>query len=236
MDRELFIDIETIPAGEYPKIEPPPRPKLWDVKVGNRKAALAEEYRKQQYPILIQKWNELKEQIAIKVDEGYRKQALDSHFNRIVCIGYAFDDDKPDALTGTEEEIIKSFQELIDKKESKKYSVDIIGHNIQEFDLLNIYHKAIKYNLSSLTRFLRGFTDYQGKEHIKDVMKIWGFLNYKYYVAQNVIAEYLGVPYSKDMDGSKVLDAWNDGKHQEIYDYCKKDIETVRGNYRKINI
>lgn len=224
----LFLDLETIPAGEYPVVKLRPKPTLADVKVGNRKGEVAAIYREEQLPKEITKWADECDKLQLKADDEFRQRAVKSLTCEVICLAYAFDDHPPEILKGTEIEIIQGFNALMNRFGDKKYAINLVGHNIAEFDLKLIYHRAIKYSQVALVRFLGGLMDFQGKERIKDTMKIWSHLSWKDYSSLDEIAKFLGLDGKGDIDGSKVYDLFVEGKLGEICDYCKDDVELVR--------
>lgn len=220
----IFLDIETIPAGEKDPVEYPPYPTLDDVKVGNRKSDTAEAYREAQFPKLVEQYNIKCQEIDEKAEEKYRKRALNSTEASILCIGYAFDDEKPEVLTGDEKHIMRSFEGLLEQFGDKRHSIMFVGHNVKEFDLKLIYHRAIKYKLNKLAYQLM----FMGKSMVYDTMEHWGFLSYREMTSQDNLLKYLGLGEKGDIDGSMVYDLYEAGEMFRIYDYCKKDVEDVR--------
>lgn len=227
----LFIDLETIPSGSYPEVVLSPKPTLQDVKVGNRKGDNAIIYAQEKLPDAISKWEDESEKLQLKAKEGYLKRAVHSLTCEVICLGYAFDKHPPEVITGTEQEIIQAFNALINRFGDRKYAINIVGHNIIGFDLPIIFHRSIKFSQVSLMRFLSGFKDYQGKEHIKDTMLMWAYLTYKEFTKLDDVCKYLGLRGKGDVDGSQVFDLYMQGKLEQICDYCKDDIDQVRDLY-----
>lgn len=231
----LFLDLETIPTGDYPVVRLRPKPTLADVKVGNRKGEVAANYREQQLPTDIKKWADECDKLRDKADEEFRLRAVNSMTCEVICLAYAFDDNPPQVIRGTEIEIIQAFNALMNRFGDKKFVINMVGHNIAEFDLKLLYHRAIKYSQVSLIRYLSGFLDFQGKTRIMDTMKIWSHLSWKDYSKLDDIAKYLGLAGKGDIDGSKVYDLFIEGKLDEICDYCKDDVELVRSVFFMIS-
>ena len=142
----------------------------------------------------------------------------------ILCIGYAFDDSKPEVLTGDEKHIMTSFEGLFDQFGDKRHNIGFVGHNIKEFDLKFIYHRAIRYRLTGLMRQLK----FMRREMVYDTMEQWGFASYKDFTSQDSLLKYLGLGGKGDIDGGMVYDMYLAGEMFMIYDYCKKDVEDVR--------
>jgi 3'-5' exonuclease len=230
----LFFDIETIPAGDMPPVELPRKPLLQDVKVGNRKGDTAEAYANQKLPELIDKWMEECELLKIKNEEDFKKRAVNSLTAQIVCLGYALDDERPEVFTGTEEEIISAYDSLLNSYGHQKISIPLVGHNIMEFDIPLIFHRAIKYKKLSLINYIIQLNDYQGRAVIYDTMQKWNLMSYRKYTKLDDIALFLGISGKGEIDGSKVWDLWKNGKRQEIFEYCKDDIELTRNVYKRM--
>lgn len=224
----LFLDLETIPSGEKEKVEYPPSPTLSDVKVGNRKGDNAILYAQEKFPEL-QKSYEIKcTELDAKADEQYRKRAIHSLECEIICLGYAFDDQDPDIIIGTDKEIIFSLEGLLSQFADRRHSITWIGHNIKEFDLKLIYHRAIKYQVRDLIYHLRMLS----KLNIYDTMEKWAFFSYRDLTSLDDILNYLGMEGKGDIDGSKVYDLYLAGEFSKIYNYCMDDVVKSRSLYK----
>ena len=52
------------------------------------------------------------------------------------------------------------------------------------------------------------------------------------FIKLDVLAKSLNIPSPKeDLDGSKVFEYYQAGNLSDIYDYCKRDVETVKWIY-----
>jgi predicted PolB exonuclease-like 3'-5' exonuclease len=199
--RTLFFDIETIKSKKAPSRD--------EIKV----------------PGNITKPETIEKYINENLQEIWEKTALQSLKAQIICIGYAFDDEPVQVITGTEEEIIKKFEEVI----MEGPFLDWVGQNILSFDLPFIYHRAIKYGCKAL----RNVTPNQKfAKNVFDTMTMFAGTNYQSYHSLNDIAEYLGLPnHKKDMNGNMVGKFYEEGKMEEIKEYCKQDVELERMVY-----
>jgi predicted PolB exonuclease-like 3'-5' exonuclease len=195
----LYIDIETIPSDRMPDVS--------DIEAPSN-------YKDQ---LKIKAYKEDKQ-----FDE-WKKEALVSHKGRILCIGYALNDEPVQILTGTEEEIMFGFDAIYGSQ--FKY---IVGHNVASFDLKWIYQRAIKYGLQCRRSLPTK------KDGVFDTMTMWGGLDWKDMTSLANIATFLGLPYKKEMSGSSVFDLWQANKLGMIYDYCKNDVEIVREIFNRI--
>lgn len=230
--QNLFLDIETIPKGDRDPIIYPNHPRLQDIKTGNRKAETALAYQREKFPEILYEYKEKCKLLEVKAEEKYKKRALESLNSTIICLAYAFDDEDPEILTGSEQSIIYDFKGILDDFGDKRYSIRFVGHNIREFDLKFIYHRSMLYHTDSLTRHLNFMT----KDLIFDTIERWGFQSYRDYTSLNDILEYLGKEGKTDIDGSKIFDLYNSGELDLIYNYCKKDVEDTRFIFNSIQV
>jgi len=169
-----------------------------------------------------------------KKDKGRTKQTLEQFientnfggaFGRIFCLCYAIDDEPVQNLFGDEREILKKFWEIC--REIQLF----VGHNVLDFDLKFIYQRSIILQVkpSIPISFRRYYS-----EQVFDIMHEW--TKWNGYISMDELACALGIPSSKgDIDGSRVHEFYKKGKHQEIIDYCKKDVEVTRAIYKKMN-
>jgi 3'-5' exonuclease len=209
--RKLFLDIETLPAAEK------------DLKT---------------LKMLFDKKHEEFDQE--KFDEFLNKTGFDGAFGRILCIGYAVDDDAVQVFynENNEKETLRQFWDLVNaisisprNLQYPDYDVQFIGHNVMEFDLRFIYQRSIvlgvkpPYELS----FAR-YRNYPIYDTMKEWMK-WSNVG----IGLEYLAVALGIPSPKDgIDGSQVAQFHKDGKDKEICEYCKRDVETTREVFRKM--
>lgn len=209
MVTKLYLDIETLPADETLKSEIIP---LITVRRGSAK-------RKKDDKILN----------AAEIEEKFRDTALNGNFGRILCIAYCKEppENNPvEILKGDEKLILKSFWEI---------AADVslfIGHNIMEFDLKFIYKRSVIHNIRPSQNL--NFARYRNNP-IYDTMREWERWGQDF-IALDTLAKILGLESSKkELDGSKVYEYFLQGKLEEIYQYCKADVEVVKKVYKKIN-
>jgi DNA polymerase elongation subunit (family B) len=159
-------------------------------------------------------------------DNFFRNTSFQGEFGRILCIGYAVEGEPVECLSGDEKEIIKNFWEIA--KDADLF----IGHNIMEFDLRFIYKRSIIHNIKPSREL--NFARYRNNP-IYDTMKEWekwGAIG----TSLHKLSLCLGVTSPKEagIDGSKVYDYYLDGKSEEIYKYCKRDVEATRSVYERM--
>jgi len=166
----------------------------------------------------------------IKLDEAERvkKLSLSAATAKILCLAYALEpprDSPVQLLKGDEAEILKNFWHL---------AVDcnlFVGHNILDFDLRFIHQRSIIHQIKPSRDI--PFTRFRSAP-VYDTMHEWTKWG-RDYVSLDVLSRALGVPSPKEsLDGSKVYPYYRAGKLAEIYEYCKRDVDTVRQVYRRL--
>ena len=217
----IYFDIETLPSDDpaiiadiAAGIKPP----------GNLKKAET-----------IEAWERDEKPGAVL--EAVRKTALDGTFGRICCIGFAVNDDAADVRYGDEAETITAFFAwLIDAARISDYterqSAIFIGHNILSFDLRFLWQRCVVNGIRPPAFIPFNAKPWDGK--VFDTMTAWNPAREKS-ISLDKLCRALGVPSSKgDLDGSKVAEYWQAGKHQEVAAYCMADVEAVRQCHKRM--
>lgn len=209
---ELTIDIEVIPNLDTAAIE--------ELSAGVQAPG---QYKK---PESIAEW--LAENRQRIVDEQVHKSCFAGETGQIICIGWAFEDQEPVALTGSEASILAGFFAGVAKL-SNGQVLDVIGHNVS-FDVRYIWQRAVINGIKPPWNI-----KWQGKAwDYKDTMALWHPAQDKK-ISLEKLCKALGVQTSKgDLDGSKVLDYFKAGKIDEIATYCKADVIATRQCYWKM--
>lgn len=210
--KTLFLDIETLPADEASH------------------NALGYLYERKQEKARKRAGTTEGAPVPAAVDSKDFEQFLlgtsfDGAFGRILCIGYAVDDEPTDVLTGDECDILRRFWELA--RTVRRF----VGHNVMDFDLRFIYQRSIVCGIRPSVDL--SFARYRC-DPIYDTMKEWvKWSNTN--VGLEHLALALGIPTPKEgIDGSQVFDFYNAGKLDEIANYCKRDVETTRAVYKRM--
>jgi len=202
--KRLFLDIETIPAdGKGLEV----LKKLWEdqkkkIKTNNKTTVVSD------------------------FDTYFRNTSFQGEFGRILCIGYAVDDEEVKCLSGEEKEILKEFWGIA--KDAHLF----VGHNVMEFDLRFIYKRSIIHGIRPSQEL--SFARYRSAP-IYDTMKEWekwGAIG----VSLHKLTIALGIqsPKEEGIDGSKVYDYYLAGKSDEIAKYCMRDVEATRRVYKRL--
>ena len=152
---------------------------------------------------------------------------FDGGLGRIACISYAIDDEKPVTLRGDEVKILKDFWEVAKE-------VDLfVGFNVFSFDLRFIYQRSIVLQVPPSKDL--SFARYKNFP-IYDIMCEWVKWDYNNHINLNKLAKVLDLPTSKggDIEGKNVAKAFEEGRIDEICQYCEKDVELTRAVYKRM--
>jgi predicted PolB exonuclease-like 3'-5' exonuclease len=208
MVRRIFVDIETLPPDK-------------DV------SALAPE------------------EVSAYSDDEYRRLALDGDFGRVLTVGVIVEQDEQvihRGLLGRERQTMmfhldetrtfRGFWKLL-----KGFNVrrdQIVGHNLFDFDLPFLYKRSVIQRVRPAVEL--PFTRYRSQP-IFDTMHQWNKWSPRKFVSLDRLARVLGLESSKGqgIDGGRVYDKFCEGCHQEIADYCMRDVELVRDIYYRMS-
>ena len=213
----IFLDIETVPAGEKPTLDqlsPPGQMKLADT---------------------IAKWRN--DTIAREEDlkEIYRKRSLSYVDGRILCISYAINNEPIKGIINDDEEaLVTEFQETLRKEDDAIYkrSCVLVGHNAMSFDFPYLFLRAAKYGQRDLMAL---FNVPNPWEFFKDTMKMFCMTDRKGMVSMARACAFFGITGVKDgMDGSMVYDEYLAGHGEKILEYCMRDVHNLRLLYLKL--
>jgi predicted PolB exonuclease-like 3'-5' exonuclease len=213
---EVFLDIETIPS-RLP----------WVKEYIGGKVTHPATIKK---PESIKAWEDEKK--ADAVEEAMRKCSFDGAMNHIICIGAAVNNEPPVSFSAKTHEdefdvMFNFYQWLVSVYD--KFGTIYVGHNITGFDLRVMRQRSII--LEVLPPLGIPFNAKPWDNNPFDTMQKWDGQNK---TKLDVIARALGVEGKDGVDGSMVFDMWLEGKHDEIADYCKSDVEMVRKVYNKM--
>jgi predicted PolB exonuclease-like 3'-5' exonuclease len=180
--------------------------------------------------------------IAEKKTEVIEKTALNGFYGRVLCVSFAIDDGDINTLYLDDFDDYREFLEHVyDNLTASKYIYDydfrckikheqLCGHGIQSFDLPFLSRQMVINGLKPLIEFncktwgIKAF----------DTMTAMQFGDNSYVSLENLCLAF-GVKSPKgELDGSKVWQAYQDGKHDKIKAYCADDVRATREIYYKM--
>ena len=168
--------------------------------------------------------------------QTYRKTALDGSKGSIFCIGYAFDDGAVKCTDYTasqddERNVITDLFCAVSAAYDGIRPIEIIGHNVIDFDLRFIFQRAVILGIQPPTCLKLNPSRYDND--VFDTMTKWA--GYGNRISLDNLCKALDVPTPQDgVTGATVYDYWLRGEFVEIAEYCKKDVEATRQVYKKM--
>lgn len=223
MSKRLFIDIETLP---------PPEEMLASINL-----ALVSKLENRRHEHLCEAGAECTE-------EQFRRLALHAEYGRVLSIGMIIElngkvihqgvlgrDRQSMKFHLDEARTLRGFWRQLEDFDERRDL--IIGHNIFEFDLLFLYKRSIINRVKPSARL--SFARYRSRP-IFDTMKEWELWAWRPSIKLEELAEVLqlGITKMEGLDGSRIYDSFCEGCHQEIADYCLRDVEITREIYYRL--
>jgi hypothetical protein len=212
----LYLDIETIGCD--------------DAAVRDELAAAILPPRTMSKAETIAKW-EAEEKPAL-IEEALRKTSFDGALGRVVCIGFAINDGPIQTETDADERalLVRAFA-VIEKAMVGMRSVRVIGHNVA-WDVRFLWQRGVIQNVKPPQCLLDAV---KAKPwDIEDTMLMWNPERDRKVTLER-LCKALSVDTPKaEMDGSKVWDAYREGRLAAIADYCKHDVRAVRECHQRL--
>lgn len=174
----------------------------------------------------------------------FRKLALDGDYGRVLTIGIIVERDGQVVHRGClgrdrqsmnfhleERRTLAGFWKLL--KDFNPHRDIIIGHNIFSFDLKIIYKRSYVNRVQPSIAL--SFARYKSQP-IFDTMHEWNKWDLRKFVSLDELATILGLPSSKDggINGSQVYEQFCEGYHNEIANYCMRDVRLTRSIYYRL--
>ena len=159
---------------------------------------------------------------------------LQCHLHRVVAISCALRDRDSVKVwsLGTNQDgeaaLVKRFFDGIDK-----YTPQLVSWNGSGFDLPVLHYRALMHGIVASRYWDLGeddrefkFNNYLARYHTRhvDLMDLLASYQNRAFAPLDEIAQLNGLPGKLGMDGSKVWDAWREGKIDAIRDYCETDV------------
>jgi 3'-5' exonuclease len=168
--------------------------------------------------------------------------ALNGAYGRLLCIGLIVEEDGVVIHRGLygrdrttmrfhldEARTLSSFWKLV--KDFNRHRDLFIGFNILDFDLLFLCQRSVINKVRPSVDIC--FARFRSRP-VYDVM--WEFTRWRHKISLDSLSKVLGLESSKGegIDGSRVYEFYLQGRHQEIADYCLRDVELTRRIYYRM--
>lgn len=180
----------------------------------------------------------------VRAKEVNAKTALSGDTGRLLCIGFADDrgsdgihygvlgwDTERARFTCDERKTLIDFWLMM--RDFRPQRDRIVGHNIFDFDLKFIYKRSVVHGVPPAVEL--SFARYRSQP-IFDTMCEWERWAFNGRISLDRLASVLSLQSSKtdDVNGSRVSELFETGRHREIYDYCLRDVQLTRAIYRRM--
>lgn len=215
MEHNVFLDIETIPVQSQDVRE---RFKA-EVKVpGSIKK-----------PESVEKW--LSENRDTAAAEAIAKTSFDPAYGHICTISWAIDDDEPTTAhayeVDQERDVLAAFMGSLDKFSRLTF----VGHNVGAFDMRFLLCRSVVLGVKVPPSFPKDPKPWD--KTVFDTMLAWA--GTRGTISMDRLCEALGIPGKGDFDGSMVAEAWANGEHEKIAEYCADDVLRTREIWKRFN-
>ena len=223
MSRRLFVDVETLPPPE-------------ELRVSVNPALVSK---------LERRFGEApRDNGAGCTEEQFRRLSLYAEYGRVLCVGMIVEQDGRVVCRGVlgrereslrfhldEARTLKGFWNQLRGFDEKQDLV--IGHNAYDFDLPFLYKRSVIQRVRPSVRL--SFARYRSRP-IFDTMKEWELWAWRPGIKLEELAEVLqlGMTKTEGMAGGCIYDRFREGCHQEIADYCLRDVELAREIYYRL--
>lgn len=169
------------------------------------------------------------------IEEAVAKTSLDGTYGQIVCIGYAFNEQPAVTVAGADEgQLLRLFFDDLESafaESSTNRTPLFVGHNLTDFDLRFIFHRAVINKVKPPMCF--PINPKSWEENIFDTMKYWA--GYKGFIGLDRLAKALGLEgKSTEFTWEHILPAYLRGDFVSIGEYCKGDVELTRSVYNRL--
>lgn len=213
MEHNCFFDIETIPAQGQEAL--------------NRAIASVKPPANLKKPESIDKWLEENRDAAAR--EALAKTSFDPAQGHICTIGWAMDDDDPTVAHAEtverERDVLVAFFNAF--RANHRYT--FVGHYISGFDLRFILCRAVVLGVRIPQAIPRDPKPWDRTTF--DTMTAWAGARGS--ISLDNLSAALGLSGKGDFDGSQVAEAWANGEHDRIAEYCASDVTLTREVWRK---
>ncbi len=211
----LYTDIETLPSQDEAYFE--------EVKA---KVTAPGQYKK---PESIEKW--LEENREAEAIEALKKTSFDGGRGHVCTISWAKDGGEIETAhaktLADERHIIEEFFATFDPY----HSTQLVGHNITGFDIGFLRKRAICLGIKMPDRQSFPRDPKPWDRNVFDTMTAWAGGTNR--ISLDELCKILGIEGKDGFDGSQVAEAWANGEHDKIAQYCADDVNRVREIHRR---
>lgn len=228
---ELYLDIETIPTQRQDVCDYLEESLRDELTLALESVTAPANYKDAEKiaEYCANKRAQLQAEFLDKLKQKIESTGLDGSFGQVFCIGWAREDEGPTTCYGMDErKVLEDFAKSLRINPNEAFNTTIVGHNVSAFDLRFLTQRYIVNGIRPPMVIARAA---QAKpwesEKVYDTMVQWSGVGGR--VSLDKLCLALSIPSPKgELDGSKVWQWVQDGKHDEIARYCERDVEAAR--------
>lgn len=213
--RFVYFDLETIPCQDPAYLE-----------TLERKVTAPGNLKKQES---IDAW--LKENRKSAAVEALAKTSFDGGRGHICTISWAKNDSgievRHASTVAEERDVIADFFAELDPHHSET----LVGHNITGFDLGFLRKRAVALGIKMPGRTSMPRDPKPWDKAVNDTMVMWAGGTNR--ISMNDLCDILGINGKDGFDGSMVAEAWANGEHEKIAEYCRDDVYRTREIHKR---
>jgi len=227
IEKLLFFDVETV--SQYKDLDELPKEqlKLWKSYYDNFKERVTDK----------SKLSNTDKDFSVETDTKNKKEvyrqtaALFPEFGKVACVslGFVMKDNKTkfESFYGVDEiDILKKVRDIFNKIDSMDF--DLCGQNIKNFDIPFLAKRYVINGLKIPTIFPKHDTK-PWEMKVLDTKEIWSFGGKYGLSSLDLICSSLKIdsPKNGNVKGDNVnINFWNNN-HEEIKEYCEKDVKAL---------
>jgi len=233
----LYLDIETIPTQRQDVCDYLEESLRDDLQAALESVSAPANYKDAEKiaEYCANKKAQLQTEFLSNLQQKIEATGLDGSFGQVFCVGWAIGSDTPTTSYGMDErQVLENFGRSLRITHSQQFETTVIGHNVSSFDLRFLNQRFIVNGMRPPLVIARAA---QAKpweaDKVFDTMVQWAGPGGRISLERLCLA--LSIPSPKgDLDGSKVWQWVQDGKHDEVASYCERDVGAARLVHRRM--
>lgn len=158
------------------------------------------------------------------------KTSLDGATGHVCTIGWASNDGEVHVehaeSVGEEQDILTAFFRAVPRS-----GCTLVGHNVLGFDIPFLLKRAVILGVELPSDYVFPRDPKPWSKGVFDTMTAWA--GARDMISMNRLCGYLGIVGKTDFDGSMVAEAWSEGRHMTIAEYCDDDVRRTRAIHQK---
>lgn len=185
------------------------------------------------------------EKIQSYIDDAFQsamdKVSFDGAYAHIICASVAVEDSDPVVFYAEnpidERNLLEDLNRFLSQDFSGLHHQHYgntkrvyVGHNIHGFDIPMIKKRGMILGVKP--HYSIPIDSKPWDDNPYDTMMKWDARNF---CSMDKLLKAFGLGEKGDVNGSMVYQMWKDGRHEDIKDYCKQDVEKVRKLYKKMS-